>query len=96
MGHSHKPVILEQTADGEVNDYVSEFWDIEPETRYIFNDGSLGQPRDGNPDPSFMIYDSEEKTVKVRRFEYDLNSAQDKIRENGLPIYLAERLAQGR
>jgi len=96
VGHSHKPVILEQTADGEVNDYVAEFWDIEPETRYIFNDGSLGQPRDGNPDPSFMIYDSEEKTVKVRRFEYDLNSAQDKIRENGLPIYLAERLAQGR
>ena len=96
MGHSHKPVILEQTADGEVNDYVSEFWDIEPGNRYIFNDGSLGQPRDGNPDPSFMIYDSEGKTVKVCRFEYDLNSAQDKIRENGLPVYLAERLAQGR
>ena len=96
VGHSHRPVILEQTADGEVNDYVSEFWDIEPEHRYIFNDGSLGQPRDGNPDPSFMIYDSEGKTVKVCRFEYDLNSAQDKIRENGLPVYLAERLAQGR
>jgi hypothetical protein len=43
-----------------------------------------------------MIYDSEGKTVKVCRFEYDLNSAQDKIRENGLPVYLAERLAQGR
>jgi diadenosine tetraphosphatase ApaH/serine/threonine PP2A family protein phosphatase len=96
VGHSHRPVILEQTADGEVNDYVSEFWDIEPGNRYIFNDGSLGQPRDGNPDPSFMIYDSEGKTVKVCRFEYDLNSAQDKIRENGLPVYLAERLAQGR
>jgi diadenosine tetraphosphatase ApaH/serine/threonine PP2A family protein phosphatase len=96
VGHSHKPIILEQTADGEVNDYVSAFWDIEPENRYIFNDGSLGQPRDGNPDPAFMIYDSKEKTVEVRRFEYDLSSTQDKIRENGLPTYLAVRLAEGR
>lgn len=96
VGHSHKPVILEQTADGEVNDYVSDIWDIKPQNRYIFNDGSLGQPRDGNPDPAFMIYDSEEKTVQVRRFEYDLASAQGKIRDNGLPEYLAERLAEGR
>jgi hypothetical protein len=43
-----------------------------------------------------MIYDSEEKKVELCRFEYDLNSAQGKIRENGLPVYLAERLAQGR
>lgn len=52
--------------------------------------GSLGQPRHGNPDPAFMIYDSEEKTAEVRRFEYDLNSAQSKIRDNSLPPYLAE------
>jgi len=96
VGHSHKPIILEQTADGEVNDYVSEFWDIEPENRYIFNDGSLGQPRDGTPNPAFMIYDSKEKTVEVRRFEYDLSITQGKIRDNGLPPYLAERLADGR
>ena len=96
VGHSHKPVILEQTADGEVNDYVSDIWDIEPGKRYIFNDGSLGQPRDGNPDPSFMIFDSEENTVKISRFEYDLNSAQNRIRDNGLPVYLAERLSQAR
>jgi diadenosine tetraphosphatase ApaH/serine/threonine PP2A family protein phosphatase len=96
VGHSHIPVILEQTADGEVNDYVSDVWDIDPANRYIFNDGSLGQPRDGNPDPSFMIYDSEDNTVKVQRFEYDLNSAQEKIRDSNLPSYLAERLTQGR
>jgi diadenosine tetraphosphatase ApaH/serine/threonine PP2A family protein phosphatase len=96
VGHSHNPVILEQTADGEVNDYVSDVWDIEPGNRYIFNDGSLGQPRDGNPDPAFMIFDSEEQTVKVQRFKYDLSRAQKKIRDNGLPSYLADRLAQGR
>lgn len=96
VGHSHKPIILEQTADGEVNDYVSDIWNIEPENRYIFNDGSLGQPRDGNPDPAFMVYDSEEKTVKIHRFKYDLNSVQEKIYDSGLPSDLAERLTQGR
>jgi diadenosine tetraphosphatase ApaH/serine/threonine PP2A family protein phosphatase len=96
VGHSHHPLILEQTADGEVNDYVADFWNIELENRYIFNVGSLGQPRDGNPDPSFMVYDSNNKTVQVHRFKYDLNSAQEKILEQGLPFYLAERLAKGR
>jgi len=96
VGHSHKPVILEQTPDGEVKDYVSDIWNIKLENRYIFNVGSLGQPRDGNPDSAFIVYDSEERTVQIHRFEYDLNSAQDKIRENSLPSDLAERLAQGR
>ena len=96
VGHSHIPVILEQMDDGEVNDYVSDIWDIAQGNRYIFNDGSLGQPRDGNPKPSFMIYDSEDKTVKVQRFKYDLRVTQDKILESGLFRYLAERLAKGR
>jgi diadenosine tetraphosphatase ApaH/serine/threonine PP2A family protein phosphatase len=96
VGHSHKPIILEQTPDGEVNDYFGDSWEIKTENRYIFNDGSLGQPRDGNTNPAFMIYDSEEKTVEVRRFEYDLAVAQKKILDNGLPSYLAERLARGR
>lgn len=96
VGHSHKPIILEQTVDGEVNDYISDIWDIEMGKRYIFNVGSLGQPRDGNPDPSYMVYDSEGKKVELRRFAYDVSSAQEKNRTNDLPPYLAERLGQGR
>ena len=45
---------------------------------------------------AFIVYDSEERTVGVHRFEYDLSSTQHKIRENGLPLDSAERLAQGR
>ncbi len=96
LGHSHIPVILEETPDGEVNDYVSDIWGIELGKRYIFNGGSLGQPRDGNPNPSFIIYDSGDKTVEIRRFEYDLYPTQEKIRMTGLPHYLAERLSLGR
>ncbi len=96
VGHSHKPIVLEQTNDGEVKEHFSDRWSVEPGSRYIFNDGSLGQPRDRNPDPAFMIYDSEEKTVEIHRFKYDLILAQEKIRDSGLPSDSAERLAQGR
>ena len=94
VGHSHKPIILEQKPEGEINDYVADLWDIEPGNRYIFNDGSLGQPRDGNTKPMYIIYDSDERTVEFKRFNYDFSQTQNKIIENGLPAYLADRLSR--
>jgi hypothetical protein len=94
--HTHKPVILEQTPDGEVKGYVSDTSNIKKENRYLNNFGSLGQPRDVNSDAAFIVYDSEERTVGVYRFGYDLSSTQHKIHEKGLPLDSAERLAQGR
>ncbi len=96
VGHSHKPIILEQKPEGEINDYVADLWDIEPENRYIFNDGSLGQPRDGNPEAAYILYDSDEHTVEFKRFDYDFTQTQNKIIENGLPAYLADRLSRGK
>ena len=96
VGHSHKPVILEQKPMGEINDYVANLWNIEPENRYIFNDGSLGQPRDGNTRPMYILYDSDERTVEFKRFDYDFTQTQNKIIENGLPTYLADRLSRGK
>ncbi|MFT4577457.1 MAG: putative phosphodiesterase [Nitrospinales bacterium] len=96
VGHSHKPIILEQKPKGEINDYVANLWDIEPENRYIFNDGSLGQPRDGNTEPMYILYDSDERTVEFKRFDYDFTQTQNKIIDNGLPAYLADRLSRGK
>jgi diadenosine tetraphosphatase ApaH/serine/threonine PP2A family protein phosphatase len=95
-GHTHNSVILEQTPDGEVKDYVSDTWNTKHANRYIINVEKLGQLRDGNLDAIFMVYDSEERSVKGHRFEYDLSSTQHKIRDNGLPSYSAECLAQER
>ena len=96
VGHSHKPIILEQKPKGEINDYVADLWDIEPRNRYIFNGGSLGQPRDGNTKPMYIIYDSDERTVEFKRFNYDFSQTQNKIIENGIPAYLADRLSRGK
>ncbi len=96
VGHSHKPIILEQNPTGEINDYVADLWDIKPENRYIFNDGSLGQPRDGNTKPMYILYDSDKRRVEFKRFDYNFTQTQTKIIENGLPAYLADRLSRGK
>ena len=64
--------------------------------RYLVNPGSIGQPRDGNPLASFAIFDSETRTVTIYRVPYQLERAQRKILEAGLPRPLADRLALGR
>jgi len=71
-------------------------FELEQEVRYIVNPGSVGQPRDGNRLASFGLYDSNDRTIKIRRIRYDIRSVQRKMRRAGLPPYLAERLSRGR
>lgn len=93
-GHTHAPRIYEK------DDTVRCLRDTETVLRrgvkYFINVGSVGQPRDGDWRASYAIYDVEKQTVTVHRLEYDIRTAQQKIREAGLPTILAERLALGR
>jgi len=68
---------------------------IEPECAYLINPGSVGQPRDGDPRAAFAIYDSDTRVVAYRRIAYDVEGAQRKIRDAGLPPILADRLGVG-
>ena len=63
--------------------------------KYFINVGSVGQPRDGDPRCAYALYDTAARTVRFRRLEYDIEAAQRRIREAGLPERLAERLALG-
>jgi predicted phosphodiesterase len=63
---------------------------------YLLNPGSVGQPRDGDLRAAYLLYDSGAQMLSWRRVLYDLDTAQDKIREAGLPPVLADRLAVGR
>jgi len=63
--------------------------------RYIVNPGSVGQPRDNNPDAAFAIYDTEERTVTFRRVPYDVALTQRQMDKAGLPRPLITRLALG-
>ena len=63
--------------------------------KYIVNAGSVGQPRDGDPRASFVIYDDAEGVVEIKRVKYDTKRAADKILAAGLPAALALRLSKG-
>ncbi|RKX71013.1 metallophosphoesterase [candidate division WOR-3 bacterium] len=89
IGHSHVPVIV----DDELKIYGTGV-NVEPNHRYIINIGSVGQPRDGDPRASFATIEGDR--IEIRRLEYDIETAQEKIRKAGLPEFLAERLAAGR
>ncbi|OYW10356.1 MAG: hypothetical protein B7X34_04720, partial [Acidobacteriia bacterium 12-62-4] len=68
---------------------------LSPDYRYLVNPGSAGQPRDGDWRVGAAVYDSAGKTVRLLRVSYDLETAQQKIRDAGLPTLLADRLARG-
>jgi predicted phosphodiesterase len=69
---------------------------LKPDTRYLINPGSVGQPRDGDWRAAFALFDSEAQIVHFHRTPYSLKDAQDRINAAHLPSRLATRLAAGR
>jgi predicted phosphodiesterase len=69
---------------------------LKPETRYMINPGSVGQPRDGDWRAAFALFDTEAQVIHFHRTPYNLKSAQDRIFAANLPPRLATRLAAGR
>lgn len=65
------------------------------QAHYIINCGSVGQPRDYNRMASFAVYDVDSGEVTIKRVEYDVDKAAQKIIEAGLPRELAIRLYYG-
>lgn len=61
----------------------------------IVNAGSVGQPRDGDPRASFVIYDDDRSGVEIVRVDYDIEKARRKILDAGLPEFLGDRLRKG-
>ena len=95
IGHSHAPVVF--TDDGNAQRYPAEgtlALQLDRH-RYVMNVGSVGQPRDGNPDASYVVYDDEGDIVRHHRVRYDREKAAEKILRAGLPPVLAERLLIG-
>jgi predicted phosphodiesterase len=69
---------------------------IQPDTKYLINPGSVGQPRDGDARAAYAIADLERKVVTLYRVAYPIEAAQKKILDAGLPPMLAYRLGMGR
>ncbi len=76
---------------------VSKFeYRLDGSGKYLINPGSVGQPRDGDWRAAFALFDSEARVVTFYRVKYDVEKAQQRIRDAGLPDRLADRLTLGR
>lgn len=60
--------------------------------RYIISAGSVGQPRDGNNNAKYVIWDESTETIEVRYIPYDITSVAEKIIAAGFPGIHAKRL----
>lgn len=68
---------------------------LNPGQRYYINPGSVGQPRDGIPMASYMIYDTLKKKVFLEKAEYNTAAVKTKVLEAALPFDLANRIVNG-
>jgi putative phosphoesterase len=68
--------------------------------KQVVNIGSVGKPKDGNPQGCYVMLtlnDSADKQIKVDfiRFDYDIEKAAKGIEESPLPDEFGERLREG-
>ena len=97
VGHNHVPAVYRSDGGLFLPDEEHGTYDFgaEPDVRVIVNVGSVGQPRDGDPRLSYVLFDGEH--IDFIRLPYDVEEAQAAIRAVAeLPDYLADRLALGR
>ena len=96
VGHSHIPFICRQSDSGASFESFPEGQAVRLGTeQLIINPGGVGQPRDGDPRPSYALYDADEGTVERHRVSYDIELTQEKMRRAGLPEPLIRRLNLG-
>ena len=100
VGHSHLAGCFSFNKNNNQIDYMNfsngGYIEIHKNKRYIINCGSVGQPRDGNSQASFGIYDLKHNAVNIYRVSYPVNLTKSKIINAGLPRSLADRLSYGR
>ena len=97
VGHSHQPVVFNynETEDDAARHFLPDSPVSTSEGRLIVNPGSVGQPRDGNPNAAYAIFDSEQQLIRLYRIPYDIRSTQEKMQAHGLPMRLTARLSYG-
>jgi predicted phosphodiesterase len=91
IGHTHKPFVV--TDRGQVIMDSKIFFN--ESTRYLVNIGSVGQPRDSNPNAGYVLYDSEEQSIEFVRLHYNIARTQEQMIAARFPPFLIHRLSEG-
>jgi predicted phosphodiesterase len=83
FGHTHLLGIFAYR-DGRELAYEGDEIALRADTLYLFNPGSVGQPRTAERRATFMVLDVARHTIAVRRVDYDAEAAFAKTRRAGL------------
>jgi predicted phosphodiesterase len=93
VGHTHELCLVVHDGGKVIRNTLSKETVIfSPDCSYIVNIGSVGQPRDGNNNAKYVIWDTLSKTLEVRFVPYNIQLTVDRIRALGLPESNASRL----
>jgi diadenosine tetraphosphatase ApaH/serine/threonine PP2A family protein phosphatase len=98
-GHIHRPALYSISSTGKMTSFVPTSGvavQLLQGRRWLTVVGSVGQPRDGDPAASFAMFDTTSREITCCRVPYDVETAAKRIRDNGLPHWLADRLSVGR
>ncbi|HEV2591836.1 MAG TPA: metallophosphoesterase family protein [Gaiellaceae bacterium] len=96
VGHSHVALALSTSGSDIAGGVAPGGTEVETAgRRWLFNPGSVGQPRDGDPKAAWLLVDFVDNRAAFRRVPYDIDATQSEIGAAGLPDGLAGRLAHG-
>lgn len=98
-GHIHQPALYSMSMTGKMTHFIPAAGvgvQLLAGRQWLGVLGSVGQPRDGNPAAAFAMYDTARREIDYCRVPYDVETAANRIRANGLPLWLADRLSAGR
>ena len=98
-GHIHRPGLYSMSSTAKMTSFVPTSGvpvQLLTGRRWLAVLGSVGQPRDGDPAASFAMFDTASREITYHRVPYDVATAAARIKANGLPLWLADRLSIGR
>ncbi len=98
-GHVHAQTLYYRGAEGRLMPFQPQAGMAIPVPRHrhwLATVGSVGQPRDGNPQAMYALLDTSAQVLTFHRVHYDHVAAADAIRRAGLPEMFASRLEMGR
>jgi diadenosine tetraphosphatase ApaH/serine/threonine PP2A family protein phosphatase len=98
-GHIHRPALYSMSSTAKMTSFIPTA-DVPVQLlrgrQWLAVLGSVGQPRDGDRAAAFAMYDTGTEQITYCRVPYDVETAAQRIRDNGLPHWLADRLLVGR
>ncbi|MCP4749169.1 MAG: metallophosphoesterase family protein [Desulfobacteraceae bacterium] len=93
IGHTHDLEIISYDGNTLSRKKLKQgITELNSHNHYMINVGSVGQPRDGNHDAKYIIYNQKAGQIDVRFIPYDIAVTIKKIKAAGLPVQHANRL----